>query len=321
MPGREKARFHGRLMVMCAAALAGLVALGVASPAIAKKKRSKSPAVTATNSAPLSSGTTQTLTSACPKGTHITGGGYSIAPTYDPASNTGSRTLTETSFPAGPKTWSATSSALTNPPATGSFSTLARCERDSAGKLSVLVSSTALLSPGGGSHFPLNCPTGSHVISGGFAGEGPNVLSNVFGFRIIVLESRRTGPGQWTVTAFNRTGSPTAAQISVYALCEKNAKGVSVSEKSGTVPMATAQRATADASCPKKQHVVSGGFLVSPDTFPGSVAVVGIDEDEPVGKASWRVALYAHPSFNVPAGGSLQTTAYCKKDAAPKKKR
>ena len=67
-----------------------------------------------------------------------------------------------------------------------------------------------------------NCPPGTHVTRG-FAGEGLTNLASLATFRIIVLQSRRTGPGQWTVTAYNRTGAPTAI-VTGHAVCERNGK-------------------------------------------------------------------------------------------------
>ena len=314
-------RFRRRLVVVCAAALAGLVVIGVASPAVAKKKKKKQPAVTVSASAPFGSGSSQTGTAACTGKTHISGGGFAVAPNLNnPA---GLRSFEHGSHAVDNRTWSATGTAFSTPSASGSLTTFARCESDSLGQLTVQSSTTVTFPASTGGDISLNCPSGNHVISGGYQADGPILLNNpqAATFRILVLGSRRTSTTQWTVTAFNRTGAP-PSNLTVFALCEKNKKGTSITEASASAPINPDVRASADASCTGKTHVVSGGFLLSPSTFPSSTTLIAsVDENDPVGKKAWHVGLWQHPSFSEPAGSTLQTIAYCKKDALPKKRR
>jgi hypothetical protein len=171
-----------------------------------------------------------------------------------------------------------------------------------------------------------NCPPGSHVIAGGYVVDPPSTLASLFGWRVDVIESRRTAPGQWTVRAFNRgtpaSPAPTTSTVTGAALCERNAKGLAVGETTASAPISENSRVSANASCPAKQHVVSGGFEIAPVGGVGTeVPIVFVDEDEPIGKSTWHIGAHEWSNANLPAGKSLQTYAYCKRDAPPKKKR
>lgn len=310
MEARERQRWD-RCRIGVALFLCALVSLpGLSTVADAKKKKSKPVASTNSASSALAAGGSATATAGCSGKTHATGGGYSVAPNFAPPA-TGLRSLPTLNSPLGNKGWTATSVAYTNPASAGALTAYARCEKNSAGKIAIRSNSSATLPAGIGQSLVFNCPPGTHVISGGFAGDGPTALNSLATFRIIVLESRRTGPGQWTITGYNRTGAPTST-LTGYAVCEFNAKGSAVSEVSSFVPVANDARTAADPTCSKKQHVVSGGFLVSP-LPPGTVPVIGVDETQPVGERWWHTGLHEFPSFTLPAGSALQAVAYCKK--------
>jgi hypothetical protein len=306
----------GRIALTLGVAILALACI-LAPAADAKKKKKKVPvATTATGTVAFASGASALAAASCPTKTHVTGGGFNVAPSYDATTNTGLRNYVETSSPAG-NGWNAYGSALTVPASSGTLSAYARCEANTEGRIAAVLSSTTTVPPGTAQNNVFNCPPGTHVISGGYSGDGPAVLNNPLAFRIIVLQSHRTGPGQWTVAAYNRTGAPPSS-LSTYAICEVNGKS-SISESSLTVPVGENQRAASDATCAARQHVVSGGFAVNP-TGPGQVPVLGIDENQPVGSNVWHVGLYDSPSFGVPPGTTLQTTAYCKPNSAKKKK-
>jgi hypothetical protein len=318
MRGGEQQRGTGRRRRTAAAlSLAALVAFAGALPAAdAKKKKKKKPAaVTRTANAPFAAGQSQQLNAACGKGTHVTGGGLAVAPNFTPPGS-GLRSLAGTSHPSGAKEWAAGSSAFTNPAASGSLTTFVRCERDSYGQLRSIVSTSATLPPGAGQAFPLNCSPGTHVVSGGYSGQAASNLGNLLGFRLVVFTSRRTGAGQWTVNAFNSGAgpSPVPITVTVYALCEKNAKGRTVSERaSPVVPLVNDARSSSDVGCAKKQHAISGGFNVTPNGV-GSVPVVGLDEFYPTGRKGWHVGLHEWVGVALPPGSALQSFVYCKKD-------
>src|SRR4029077_1579041 len=89
----ETGRFR-RLGVIAIAALTALLAIGVASPAVAKKKKKKAqPAITTTALAPFSSAGTASTTANCTGKTHITGGGWVISPHLEPSSSSGLNSL------------------------------------------------------------------------------------------------------------------------------------------------------------------------------------------------------------------------------------
>ena len=314
MRGRDHDGMGRRRRAAVALSLAALVSLASLAPAVDAKKKKKGGSVASTRSAsaPLAAGSAATATANCKGKTHATGGGFTVAPNFTPPA-TGLRTLPTLDAPSGGKGWTASAAAYTNPAASGALTSFVRCEKDTAGKIVIRTNSSLTLPPATGQDMVFNCPPGTHVISGGFAGEGPTNLASLATFRIIVLQSRRTGPGQWTVTAYNRTGAPPAS-ITGHAVCERNGKGQSVSEVSTVAQVTDDARTVGDPTCSKKKHVVSGGFLVTP-LPPGTVPVVGVDESQPVGKRSWHTGLHEYPSFTLPAGSALQAFAYCKKGA------
>ena len=319
MGSGEKRLLGRRLTLIGIAALAAMLTVGAASPALAKNKKAKSPAATVSASVQFGSASTATGTAACTGKTHLSGGGFAVSPSFNnPA---GLRSFEHGSHPVDAHTWSSTGTAFATPSASGTLTTFARCESNTLGQLTTLSSSTVLIPPSSGGDIVIGCPPGSHILSGGYQADGPIVLNNpqAATFRILVLGSRRTGAGEWTVTAFNRTGAP-PSNLTAFALCERNKKGSSISEASASAPIPNDVRTSADASCTGKTHAVGGGFLLTPSTFPSSVTLIAsVDESNPVGKKGWHVGLWQHPSFTEPAGSTLQTIAYCKKDAVAKK--
>ncbi len=311
-------RTAGRTAIAVAVALLTVSCVLAPTATAKKKKKRKTPiAATASSPAAITSGTTALAAASCPAKTHITGGGFTVAPSYDPSTNTGLRNLVETSTPAG-NGWNAYGSALTVPSSAGSLTAFARCEGNDRGRIAAVLSSTVTVPPSSAQSNVFNCPPGTHVISGGYAGDGPTALNTPAAFRIIVLGSHRTGPGQWTIDAYNRTGAPPST-LTTFATCELNGKSA-VLEANVVAPIANDQRSIADATCPVKTHVVSGGFAVTP-TGPGQVPVVGIDENQPVGGNIWHIGLYESPQFSTPPSGSLTASAYCKANSTKKKKK
>jgi hypothetical protein len=319
----EKARFHRRFGLIGVAALAAVLALGIASPALAKKKKKKNvqPAVTTTAVAPMSSAGTATATANCGGKTHLSGGGYVIAPRYEPSSNTGLRTSTSTSTPVGVTAWNAKSDAFAAPATSGSLTSIARCESNRLSQLGIVVSGSATVPSGILDNLSIHCPPGTHVVSAGYDGTGLGSYANNFNsFRTFILQSRRTALNEWTISVFESSVNPASGNVNVAALCERNAKGRSISEVSAIAPIGSNARASADATCPAKQHVLSGGFVLAPiPSNMGSPPIVGIDEFQPAGQTSWHLGLQ---SFGAqPPGSSVATYAYCAKDTVKKKKK
>jgi hypothetical protein len=317
----EKRLLRRRLIVIGAALLVALLAVGAASSAVAKKKKKKVlPAVTTTGVAPISSGGSASASATCTGKTHISGGGYAVSPHFDP-SNTGLRAVSSTSIPLGATGWNAKADVFNSPTATGNITTMARCESNSLGKLAVIVTGTATVPSGTLDNLVIHCPSGSHVVGAGYDGTGLGSNVNSFNsFRMFILQSRRTAINQWTISAFESSVNPASGTINVAAICELDAKGRSIGEVTQIAPFASLSRASADATCPSKQHVVSGGYLLSPiPANSGSPPVVGIDEFEPVGNSTWHLGL--HTVGSQPPGSSVATYAYCAKDTIKKKKK
>jgi hypothetical protein len=322
MRGRETVRFHRRFGPIAVAALAAMLSLAVGSQAVAKK--AKSPASTRSSSVPLAVGGNATATAACTGKTHATGGGFAVSPPFTPPAS-GVRSWTTTSNPAGVKTWTAAATAFTSPTTPGTFTAFARCESNALGRLAVTASSSATLSPGEIRTLSFQCPPRTHVISGGYAGDGPTDPANANGWRLDILESERTGTGVWSITAFDRVSTPpptAGANLTGFVVCEFDQKGVRVGQITASAPLVQNARASADPTCPKGQHAVSGGFVISP--LPGAVGsvvpVVSIDQSQPSGNRSWHVGLHPWLTSSLPPGESLGATAYCKRDSVSKKK-
>ncbi|HEX3562882.1 MAG TPA: hypothetical protein VHU24_08605 [Solirubrobacterales bacterium] len=320
MRGREKAHFRRRMMRAAVLALTALLALAVASPAVAKKKKAKSPAVTAVASTPLSPGGQTSATAGCPSKTHVTGGGWSLSDPYSPngsnspAGGAGTRITHLQSQPSGLRSWTSGAAALATPATSGAFTSIARCESKSLGRTLLGVSGSTTVPVSQESTSVLHCSPGTHVLSGGFSfsppgSPGPNT------FRASVVESRRTSATTWEVDLINPAGAPSQVTLSLNVLCELNQKGVSVTEASAISPIADNGRTSATAACKGKTHTIGGGFLLSPKVGPA----IGVDQMQPVGAKSWQVGLYEYPGFALPTGSSMAAYSYCKKNAIPKK--
>jgi hypothetical protein len=286
-----------------------------------KKKKKVVPAVTTTATAPISSSSTASATANCGGKTHITGGGYVVSPHYDPGGNTGLRSVNSASISVGATAWNARSDVFVAPPSSGSITTMARCESNSLGKLAVIVTGTATVPSGILDNLVIHCPAGTHVVGAGYDTTGLATYVNAFSsFRIFILQSRRTGLSEWTISAFESSASPDSGNVSVAAICEVNAKGRSISEVAQIAPFGNVSRASADATCPAKQHVISGGYVLSPiPANSGAPPIVGVDEFNPVGNSTWHLGL--HTVGPQPAGSSVATYAYCAPDSIKKKKR
>jgi hypothetical protein len=326
MQGREKAGFRRRVGLLVVAALAVLLAFGVASPAIAKKKKHKKvvPAITTTAVAPLSSAGSASATANCAGKTHISGGGYAVSPhlTFNPGA--GLNAVSSTSIPVGATAWNAKADAFVVPPSSGSLTTMARCESNTLSTLATVVSGSASVPQGIQANLQIQCPTGTHVVGAGYDGTGlASYTLNNSSFRIFILQSRRTAINQWTISAFeSNVGNPGPGTVNVAAICERDARGRSIGEVAALAPFGNAARASADPTCPAKQHVVSGGFGLSPSpSNGGNPPVVGIDEFEPVGNSTWHVGLHTVPTQPQPPGSSVAGYAYCANDTIKKKKK
>jgi hypothetical protein len=290
----------------CLLALAGLAAAAIAPVAAEGAK----PAVTRSSSVAIGPGTQQSAKARCPKGRHMSGGGFTVAPTFNPAANSGTATVNLISHPAGRRSWQSGGAAFTTPSTAGTFTTIARCERNSLGQIDKILTGSSTIPVSQSTTVELNCPRGTHALTAGYAGSPAGSLTNKSAFRLQIVQSRRTTGRQWTIIAVNPAGAPGPASLTTNVACEVNRKGGSVSEKSSLAAIANNGRTSSTASCTGKKHVVGGGFSVLPAVGPA----VSIDQTQPVGKKSWQIGLYEFPGITLPAGSTLTTYAYCKKN-------
>jgi hypothetical protein len=289
-----------------------------ASAAAKKKGKRRRRATTETAAVPFAQGATVSATAACEGKSHLTGGGFAVSPPFTPAA--GIRSTSVISFPADRKQWTASASAFTTPPASGTFTAYARCESNSLGN-TIVLSLSGTVPQGQVTTALLDCPGPTHAVGGGFAGTPPASLSlaDDAGLRTFIFESRRRNIDQWAVTAYTRNNSPVAAPFSGYVICERDGKGRNVTQSSTIAPIADNGRTVGDPSCSGKRHVVSGGWsVVDADTTIAPAAM--FDESHPVGKKGWHVGMSEHPDIILPAGSTLETIAYCKKIPRAKRK-
>jgi hypothetical protein len=294
-------------------AVLAAAALVAAAPASAKKAK----VTTSTAPVTLAPGGQQAATARCPKGTHATGGGWSVSSPYsangtDPlGDDSGLRIDHLQSQPSGLLSWTAGAAAFTVPGSTGTFSSFARCESKSVGRTLPGGSGSSTLPVSQSAMIGIHCPKGSHVLAGGFSLSPAGNLADPFGSRPQVVESRRRDTRTWEIIVVNDVRSPSEATIAVNTLCEVNAKGLGVSERSATAPLAENSRATATASCTGKTHAVNGGFLITPAVGPA----VGVDQMQPSGSKAWQVGVYEYPGrFGLPAGSTVTAYSYCRKN-------
>jgi hypothetical protein len=300
---------------MAGLALVTALALGVLAPAALAKSKT---AVTVNSSIAIAPGTQQIATAGCTKQTHISGGGWSVFPTFSangqnaPNSGSGTRVTHLQSQNSTNRSWTASVAAFTAPASPGTLTGIARCENNSLGKLAGTVSGTSTIPISQAATVDARCPAGTHVLTGGFALSPAGNLANPGQPRPLMTESRRTDTQTWQVQAVNPALSGTVATLVTSVLCERNAKGVSVSEVGAPAAIVDNGRTAATASCTGKKHTVGGGFQISP--VAGTAPAVGIDQMQPSGQKAWLVGSYEYPGFNLPAGSFITAYSYCKKN-------
>jgi hypothetical protein len=306
-----KQSFGGRGVVLgFAVALACVFAL---APGAAAKSSSqtKSKTTTAVTSVPPGGGSA--TAASCPKSYHVTGGGYAVAPSFSPGGLTGTRSESTQSQAGVLKSWLAGASAYSTPPQSGTLTVYARCEPNSViKKLGSSPPNSSTIPVGLGTTVTLNCPGGAKILNGGYVVSPPPSLANPDKRGAAILQSHRASPSTWTIQIGNP--SPPAGlgpvTFSTSFLCEQGGK--KISEISTTVPISSDNRTSADVSCSKKKHVVSGGYTITPNATGAPVPAVEIDEFNPSSKRAWHLGLYELTGFDLPAGSAVTLTAYCK---------
>jgi len=301
--------------VRAGAGVAILAALGLlaVAPAAAKQQGGAS---TSSSPVALAPGGQQIATAPCPKGKHVTGGGWSDSAPYSAngtnllGDDTGLRIVPLQSQPVTLSTWTAGAAAFTVPGTPGTYSSIARCESKSVSKIAVTAIRTDLVQPNSEGTIDTRCPGGFHVLNGGFAVSPAGDLADPGAFRAKVAESRRVSANTWEVDVVNPAGVSAAATLNTNVICELNGKGIGISERTAAAPLVDNSRATATAACTGKTHTVGGGFLVNPKVGPA----VDVDQMQPSGRKGWQVGGYENPGFSLPPGSTLNAYTYCRKN-------
>jgi hypothetical protein len=300
--------------VAVAAALALMLCGAIAPAAIAKIKiGNRSQFSSKSVSVALGPASGAAASAPCPSKTHVTGGGFNVTPGFIPSALTGARSIVDKSLFGGKRLWSGTAVAYASPPQPATFTVKVQCENDSLIKKLATNTAGGVVPIDTVARVNLTCPAGLQVLSGGAEISAPPSLTEPTKIGALVLESRRTAANQWTVTVLNPTIGASSVAVTGIAVCEQPKKKSAVSEVSSTTPIGDDARSVTQASCSKKQHVVSGGFSVTPNAVGSSTPAVSVDQSESTSKRAWSVGLYEFPTAALPAGSTLTAIAYCKK--------
>ena len=267
------------------------------------------PGSTASRSVTLSGDGPASRSATCPVGTRTTGGGFSIARPYNPGADTGTRSMIQSSFVVGTRSFRS-SAAMQAPsqPATG-FKAFARCIESTRGPVASGFGE-ATLPPSNFANMRARCAPGPvKAIGGGFRIEG-NATS--FQNSPFVLQSRRVGERVWLTTIFNPPTAPGPVNVRYYAVCERADNGATkVRSRTATIPPDA--RRGVGAKCPRGWHTASGGFRLGP--ISETDMLLGyVDRSHPKGSRTWRAGAWTLGAPVEGEGGTLTVYAYCKRN-------
>jgi hypothetical protein len=301
--------------------------LGVAS-ADAKKKKPKSPPVTAVSAARSTSGDNQQVTAeaTCPSGLIAVGGGFQSPPVLDAGAPTDLNLVYE-SRRAGDNAWQVSgvredegspgpdlpltaivdcrSTKLAAKKPAGKEATAAKKKKKK--KLRIIEATASAVAAGedaAQASAPATCPGKTKVLGGGFSSAPtPSSLSPGSAFPY-VWSNYRTTPTTW-FAALSNVGSVTRT-LTTYAYC---ATGLKVAETTAAVPLPASGQTVASAAatsppCPKGKALLGGGFNNTPATLNGGLVL--LTGSNPA-NGSWQLGTLN--LFNVP--GTISTYAYC----------
>jgi hypothetical protein len=307
--------------------VAALVFACALAPAAQAKKKKLTIVGTTSTAVPLPPNSQQSTTASCAPGLHVTGGGFSIAPEFTSngtatlGDDGGVKALTQVSYPSARSSWTATTSSFPTPATAGALTAYARCEHNKLGKVAGVVFGSQTINQGELFTLNLPCPTGTHVLSGGYTVDKPfnNTLNSS---HIFVLANYRSATNIWTVSAFNFPGASfPPSTLTPYAICEKKGSRAITQAQTPATPLADNGTVQGIASCAKKHHAIGGGFTFDPRTG-GAVPIPEIELSAPVGAREWAVHAYDFPFPSVtPPGTAMTTYAYCRSDSTKKKKK
>jgi hypothetical protein len=241
-----------------------------------------------TASVELETEETGIATATCKKGTRAVSGGFDD-PTFNAFAPPGSFASIFTSRRTSKRDWS---SVFTNGFGVepGTAFTYAYCS-DDLPKLKV-VSETLSIPNDAVESVTARCPRGGEAVSGGFAAEQVATYDGVFPYG-----SRRTGKRKWTATGY---ANP-PAELTSFAYCAKHKLGLKV--RSATTQTPDGANASVEASCRKRERVISGGFFAALDDGLFTDAF----ESRRTGPRRWTASTASFDNFDFTA------YAYCLK--------
>jgi hypothetical protein len=278
--------------------------------------------VTRTGAVSFPPSTKRLASASCPAGAHLTTGGFLVSP--GATAGSGFKTLTQVNKIAGTSGWTVQSASFaTNPAAT--LIAYARCERKRDGRIAIRSPFPIPVNPGEQRRVTSRCPDGTHPIGGGWSINNPYDPANLSASSYLtVTENRQVGPRSWAIAGqIPNVMSLQPSTLTTETTCEYNGRR-KITVRSKLVPYLNNVRTTATATCPKRKHVVSGGFLFNPQAGPppgNPVPFPYLDRHSPVGSRSWRVDAYDLSAFPPPAGSAMTVYAYCRKNRLRRKRR
>jgi hypothetical protein len=293
---------RGALLAATSAAVALTAATAIAGPGSTVSKSTR-----LSGDGPASRG------AICPIGTRMTGNGFSIADAFNPRTDTGTRSMIQSSHRTGIRASSAVASMqAVNQPAT-TLRSYVRCIRSTKGP-TVIAFGDVDVAPGTIQTANADCPADTKAVGGGFRATPPFRPPLVPGKAFpLILESRRVGAQVWRSTLINPAPTSTASvNFSFYALCEPDRNGATKVRRK-TVPVGPDSRKDIGVRCPRNWHTASGGFRLGP-IAPTDFLFGFMDRSRPQGSRVWKAGAWTPASLSEPEGGFLTVYAYCKRN-------
>jgi hypothetical protein len=164
--------------------------------------------------------------------------------------------------------------------------------------------------------YEVYCPKGTRPFGGGVTATPP-VSPN--GNGVFPTSSERLGKQEgWHITVVQH--GPGTYQVKLQVLCRKFKGNIDPVENVLGFTAGAGETQTITATCPKKQKLISGGFLTSQffsPAFGGGPNGKGvyITESRAVGNNAWRVTAKGVPGGG--KGGTFNPIAYCFKSKKP----
>ena len=143
-----------------------------------------------------------------------------------------------------------------------------------------------------------SCPPGTVVTGGGFS-----IPDRYSPQTTAVIESYRSGPGTWTVSAL--TSGPELGGVTAYGYCRSSTRPITDAATSQILPGGLGQTTSTSSSCPAGSRLVAGGFQGSHTPATRSVAL-------PQASLSTSGSTWTVVSLNNASPSQTVTThAYC----------